>query len=443
MANNSNSNSISQGLVSDYSTSAVPVNQRKSFTSNAAVWFGFAVSISAFLTGGTLGAGLTAANGIAAVLIGNSVLVVIAVLLGIIGQRTGLTTAHLGRIVFGKKGSIISSVVLGTLGMCLIGVLMDSFGTSIAALLPGFPSFLAIVIFAVCITSSAIFGYKGLTIISYVAVPSLLLLLLISLISCNGIVEGGLGAVFDIQPAGELTMAAGISSVISTWANGACLSADISRYAKKPSHIVGSVIFGFIVGTSVFEGSAVIMSIATDATDFTGIFNALGLLIPGLLVLLLALWTTTDNNVYSSSLAYTNASALVGIKIPKWGWTIICVCIAVIASTFGFASNFSQWLGYLGAFTTPFAGILIAHFWVLNSSRATSYRMPSGFRVSAFLAWVLGFIVCRIVVANQAAVPIPSSIAGMIAGFLLYIILSKLLDRKKETDEIFTISSES
>ena len=201
MANNSNSNSISQGLVSDYSTSAVPVNQRKSFTSNAAVWFGFAVSISAFLTGGTLGAGLTAANGIAAVLIGNSVLVVIAVLLGIIGQRTGLTTAHLGRIVFGKKGSIISSVVLGTLGMCLIGVLMDSFGTSIAALLPGFPSFLAIVIFAVCITSSAIFGYKGLTIISYVAVPSLLLLLLISLISCNGIVEGGLGAVFDIQPA--------------------------------------------------------------------------------------------------------------------------------------------------------------------------------------------------------------------------------------------------
>ena len=62
-------------------------------------------------------------------------------------------------------------------------------------------------------------------------------------------------------------------------------------------------------------------------------------MIPGLLVLLLALWTTTDNNVYSSSLAYTNASALVGIKIPKWGWTIICVCIAVIASTFGFASN--------------------------------------------------------------------------------------------------------
>lgn len=433
--------SISQNLNSDYSTSAVPASQKKSFVNNAAVWFGFTVSISAFLTGGTLGGGLTASQGIAAVLIGNSVLVLIAVLLGIIGQRTGLTTAHLGRIVFGKKGSIISSLVLGTLGMCLIGVLMNSFGSSIAALLPGFPGFVAILIFAVCITSSAIFGYKGLTIISYIAVPSLLVLLLVSLIASAGLVDGGLGAVFAIKPAGEMTMAAGISSVISTWANGACLSADISRYAKKPSHIVGGVIFGFIVGTSVFEGCAVVMSIATGATDFTGIFNALGLLIPGLLVLLLALWTTTDNNVYSSSLAYTNMSALVGIKIPKWGWTIICVAIAVLASTFGFASNFGKWLGYLGAFTTPFAGILIAHFWVLNSPKADTYRMPSGFRISAFLAWIIGFVVCRLVVANQASLPIPSSIAGMISGFLVYILFAKLLDKEHDTDETFTVSA--
>ena len=134
-------------------------------------------------------------------------------------------------------------------------------------------------------------------------------------------------------------------------------------------------------------------------------------------------------------------SALVGIKIPKWGWTIICVAIAVLASTFGFASNFSKWLGYLGAFTTPFAGILIAHFWVLNSPKATTYRMPSGFRISAFLSWIIGFVVCRLVVANQASLPIPSSIAGMISGFLVYILLAKLLDKKHETDETFTVSA--
>lgn len=226
--------SFSSGMVNDYSTSAVPEESKKSFVNSAAVWFGFTVSISAFLTGGTLGAGLTAGQGLTAVLIGNCVLMAIAVLLGVIGQRTGLTTASLGRIVFGKKGSIISSFILGALGMCLIGVLMNSFGSSIAALLPGFPGFLAILIFAVCITSSAIFGYKGLTIISYVAVPSLLLLLIISLVATSKLVGGNLSAVFALEPVGELTMAAGISNVISTWANGACLSADISRYSKNP-----------------------------------------------------------------------------------------------------------------------------------------------------------------------------------------------------------------
>ena len=432
--------SFSSGMVNDYSTSAVPEESKKSFVNSAAVWFGFTVSISAFLTGGTLGAGLTAGQGLTAVLIGNCVLMAIAVLLGVIGQRTGLTTASLGRIVFGKKGSIISSFILGALGMCLIGVLMNSFGSSIAALLPGFPGFLAILIFAVCITSSAIFGYKGLTIISYVAVPSLLLLLIISLVATSKLVGGSLSAVFAVKPVGELTMAAGISNVISTWANGACLSADISRYSKKPIHIVGSVAFGFIVGTSVFEGSAVLMSVATGKGNFTDIFNALGLLLPGLLVLLLALWTTTDNNVYSSSLAFTNMSELIGIKIPKWGWTIICVAIAVLASTFGFASNFGKWLGYLGAFTTPFAGILIAHFWVLNSPNAKEYRMPIGFRPSAFLAWIIGFIVCRLVVVNQVSIPVPSSIAGMVTGFVVYIVLSKLLDKDKSNDERFVIA---
>ena len=432
--------SVSSGMTNDYSTSAVPEESKKGFVNSAAVWFGFTVSISAFLTGGTLGVGLTASQGLAAVLIGNCVLMVIAVLLGVIGQRTGLTTASLGRIVFGKKGSVISSFILGALGMCLIGVLMNSFGSSIAALLPGFPGFLAILIFAVCITSSAIFGYKGLTVISYIAVPSLLLLLLISLVATSKVVGGNLSAVFSLKPAGELTMAAGISNVISTWANGACLSADISRYYKKPIHIVGSVAFGFIVGTSVFEGSAVIMSVATGKGNFTDIFSALGLLVPGLLVLLLALWTTTDNNVYSSSLAFTNMSELIGIKIPKWGWTIICIAIAVLASTFGFASNFSKWLGYLGAFTTPFAGVLIAHFWVLNSPNAKEYRTPIGFRPSAFLAWIIGFIACRLAVANQASIPVPSSIVGMATGFVVYIVLSKLLDKEKSDDERFVIA---
>ena len=49
--------SLASGMTNDYSTSPVPEKQKKSFVNNAAVWFGFTVSISAFLTGGTVHSG--------------------------------------------------------------------------------------------------------------------------------------------------------------------------------------------------------------------------------------------------------------------------------------------------------------------------------------------------------------------------------------------------
>lgn len=115
--------------------------------------------------------------------------------------------------------------------------------------------------------------------------------------------------------------------------------------------------------------------------------------------------------------------------------------IAVIASTLGIAGNFGTWLGYLGSFATPLAGILIAHFWILNSVNSKSYKYPVGFRWTAFAAWVVGFIVCRYVVNNQAAIPVPSSICGMAVGIILYPILASIFKTDDAKCEAFTIQS--
>lgn len=431
-----------RSFTDDYTTSVVPKSKRKSLVSIVAVWFGFVVSISAFLTGGTLGGGMTASTGLLAVLLGNAVLFVIASLIGVAGQRTGLTTYSMCRLIFGRRGSIISSVILGFLGMFLIGVLMNSFGNSIQALIPSCPRIAAVLLFAAAITSTSIFGMKGLSVISFIAMPSLWILLALSLHGAVG-VAGGFSNVFSATPAGSITLAAGVSSVISTWANGACLSADISRYARKPSHVVIGAGVGFLLGTALFEGVAVLSAIGTGNSDFTNMLATIGLLIPGILITLLALWTTTDNNVYSSSLAFTNMGDLIGFKLPKWAWTIICVLIAVIASTLGFASNFSAWLGYLGAATTPVAGILIAFFWVRNRNN-TKILAPAGFRISAFIAWAVSFVIVRIVVHNQAAIPVPSSMVGIICGFVLYLALSSFMDKSPAPeDTYFVIGTEA
>ena len=76
----------------DFATAPVPMKERKGFWQTASVWVGWCISLSAFLTGGTIAAGCTLWEGLIAVLAGNLLLVLIGSLHGIIGFRTGLTT---------------------------------------------------------------------------------------------------------------------------------------------------------------------------------------------------------------------------------------------------------------------------------------------------------------------------------------------------------------
>ena len=165
-----------ENKANDFATSPVPAAERKGFWSTAAVWMGWCISLSAFLTGGTIAAGCTLGTALLAVLLGNLILVGIGSLCGIIGYRTGLTTYTIYRLIFGEKGNVIVSVVMAISLMAFIGVLMDSFSSTLNGLLPWFPIPLATCIFAVCILLSSINGFKGLSFVSAIAAPALIIL---------------------------------------------------------------------------------------------------------------------------------------------------------------------------------------------------------------------------------------------------------------------------
>lgn len=67
-------NTTNGDLGNDYATSSVPISQRRGFFGTAMVWVGWCISLSAFLTGGTIGAGNTLWIGLLAVLAGNLLL---------------------------------------------------------------------------------------------------------------------------------------------------------------------------------------------------------------------------------------------------------------------------------------------------------------------------------------------------------------------------------
>ena len=110
-----NTNAASAGdnatLGNDYAVGSVPYSERRGFYGTAAVWVGWCISLSAFLTGGTIGAGNNLKTGLLAVFAGNFLLFVLGSLCGLCGFRSGRTTYSLFEAMFGSKGSIVSSVI--------------------------------------------------------------------------------------------------------------------------------------------------------------------------------------------------------------------------------------------------------------------------------------------------------------------------------------------
>ena len=95
---------------SEYSLSAVPETERKSYISLTIVWTGFVFVITSMMAGGGLSAGLNFKMILLAIVLGNVFLSIIAVLVSIIASRTGLTFALMTRYSFGEKGSRIASM---------------------------------------------------------------------------------------------------------------------------------------------------------------------------------------------------------------------------------------------------------------------------------------------------------------------------------------------
>lgn len=414
-----------EGVLHDYALAAVPAERRRGPYQMITVWMGWCVSISAFLVGGAIGAGTTFGEGISAIVLGNVILAVVGGLIGLVGYRTGLTTYLVSRILFGVRGSVVPSVILGVLAMGFIGVLMDAFGGAITALVPGLNWTAVVLLFALVVTLTALFGFRGLAALSAFAAPAMFVLAALGLWRI-GATEEGFATVFAAVPGEPIGFQAAVAAVVAVWITGASLAADIGRYARRTGHIALGAVAGYVLGAGFFEAAATMSAMEVGNPNFVDVMSGLGLLLPAAVVLALALWTTTDNNLYSASLAFTNASNTAGGTVPKWVWVLISTAIATGTAFLGFAQEFLRWLEIIATVTPPFAGILIAHFWVLGGIRRPVERQLEALpvvRYEALAAWLLASLF-----AYYTDIFI-APLTGLVVGGLLYIIFTLAAQR--------------
>ena len=293
----------------EFSLTAVPESERKSYISLTIIWTGFVFVIVSMMAGGTLAVGLSFKEVIYATLIGNVFLCIIAVAVSVIASKTGLTFALLTRYSFGVMGSKVASIFVPIVNIGWYTIQAATYGHFVATALGmgEVGEAICMVLSAIAMGVFAFYGVKAITILGYVAIPAIVFLSIATTIRSMGVL-GSWEALMAYRPSAPITLAAGVTTVIGAWilSTATCI-ADIMRYARSTKEAVASALTGLLFGNILMIVCGAIATIAMNDYDLTNVLLGFGLVIPALILMTTNIFTTNVANLYSTSLNLANS----------------------------------------------------------------------------------------------------------------------------------------
>jgi cytosine permease len=381
--------------------------------------------MSGLFTGAAMAAGLTLWQAIAASIAGNLILSLYSGAIGYAGGKEHVGTSMLARHAFGRKGSVIISLVLALTMGGWYSVQVGFLGATIHAMFPeaGFITSVPVAAFlgGMLMLITAYIGFTGLSLLSKLVVPLTAIIAVLGIIlSVNK--AGDWRSLFTIKPAGSMSMGSAIVMVVGSFAAGGAAQPDITRYAKTPWAAVWGTLIGYMIANMFIIIAGFITCLGTGSGDLPAAMLFLGMGIPALLFLIFAQWTTNDNNLYISSLGFSNI-----FKMKKSQIVVIVGIIATITGAAGMGDKFVNWLIILGIGCPPMAGIVVADYFFVKKQH---YSFGPGtkycsWNILAFISWsfacIAGFALKRGIQA----------VNSILVGFVLYLVLMKIFGSSK------------
>lgn len=408
----------------EFSLSAVPESERKSYFSLTIVWTGFVFVITSMMAGGGLSAGLDFKMILVAVLLGNVFLSAIAILVSIIASKTGLTFALMTRYSFGEKGSRIASMFVPIVNIGWYTIQAATYGHFIAQAfgLGDIAELICMAVSAVVMGIFAMKGIKAISILGYIAIPAIIFLSLATSIRAVGMI--GLDGLWNYTPEGHITLSSGITVVIGTWilSTSTCI-ADIMRYARSTKEAIAATLTGLLGGNIFMILCGTITSVAVGDSDLTNVLLSMGLLIPCLILMTTNIFTTNASNLYSTSLNLSNAFHMDRQKI-----IVVLLAISALATLcrpyqVGFLFSF---LDLLGTIVPPLPGIILADYFIIHKGE---YKDLGSVKFAQFNA--VSWLTWAIALAGVYLIPFGlPALKGLIIGGVLYPILMKVTKKQ-------------
>jgi cytosine permease len=340
-----------------------------------------------------------------ATLVAAAILAAVGLATGYLGARTGLSTYMISRRAFGRTGARIPNGLLALTLFGWFGVTAAFFAQATHALALSYlgldlgPAMWTIV-GTVLMTSTALFGFKGLDKLSVVVTP--LLVLLLGAAVAESLALASPGAVLAYEGSGAFPVGAAVSMLVGGWMVGAVVLPDLTRYAVSPRHGMAGGGLSFVVGLVVVIVPSMVVAIANGDQDLVAVVVSFGWAAAGLAVIVLSAWSSNDNNVYSAALGL--ASIFEGVA--KWKITIAVGGAGGLLALVGIIDRLVPFLMGLGILIPPIAGVYVTD-WLLNREAYHPDRgRPSpAFRWRAFVAWGLA--------SGVAFATLPAEIGGL------------------------------
>ena len=391
------------------------------------VWAGAVISIPGLLVGNTLISGMSLSKTLLIAFLGYAIIVVLMILQGIQSTDLSKTTVQVAAQVFGKKGSrTILSIILAIACLGWFGIQANVCGAALANLLAEYgvvvPVPLASLISGLVMVVSAMYGMKVLRVLSYIAVPLLIVICIYGLVQV--VTMDSVQNIWSYKPEKQMNFMDGLAVTIGSFALGAVIAGDYSQFSRKRSDVLKAALIGIVPSGVLMISVGAILSIAYQTSDIAAVFINITTPFIGGTVLILAAWKTNMVNAISGGFALTN---VLHISKEKEKWAVgIAGLIGTVLAVIGILNYFTPVMSILSAMVPPVAGVMIASYWIMNKGDKNRWKETEGVNRLGVFSWLIGSIIACLPVVLSFFPSLPQlsnqPLLGIVISFVLYIV---------------------
>ena len=202
---------------------------------------------------------------------------------------------------------------------------------------------------------------------------------------------GGLYA----PPEDTMTFVQGVGLSFSFTAAAAVTCADITRFQKNRKETVKSVFWGVMPAGIFTLCLGVLITKATGDYDITTVLASVGLPVLGVLVLILASWTTNSLNAYSAGL-----DAVMVFAAPDRKRKLVTVLVGaagILLAVAGILEHIQMFLSLLSYVLSAVGGIMTADYWIVGRGRPEHWHELQGWNRTGVTAAVLAIAAAALI----------------------------------------------